>query len=94
MCLTNLACFRQAKLDDITLQLFSKALVGYDMRAFQVACDNLKNTPRQEGETAFPDFGTILIEMDACRERFPRSGSKEVNAQPIVSGPQPIKRLK
>ena len=79
----------------MTLELYTQSLMGSDMRAFQVACDMLKNTPRQDGETAFPDFGTILAAMDDARERFPlfSEGATEVNTKPIFVDPTQ-KRLK
>ena len=91
--LTKLACFRQARMDPVSLKLYAEALVGCDLRAFQAACEMLKNTPRQEGETAIPDFGTILDAIEECREKFPvfSKGAKEIDTTPIFDEPRKLR---
>ena len=88
--LGKMAIYRQAsKLDEVTLGLFTQALVNLDLRAFQVAMKILSFSKRQEGETAFPDLGTILSAMDEARERSPlySQGAKEINDKPVFADP-------
>ena len=75
------------KLDETTLNLYTEYLLPLDLRAFQVAMRNLAQSPRQEGETAFPTLGDILAVMDDVRERFPvfSEGAKEINATPVIA---------
>lgn len=93
--LTLMACFRQAKIDRETLELFTAYLLPLDLRAFQVAMATLSESERAEGETAFPSLGTILSAMEEARERFPvfSQGAKEVNTTPVFAENQ-MKRLK
>ena len=86
--LAKMAIYRQAgKLDETTLNLYTEYLLPLDLRAFQVAMRNLAQSPRQEGETAFPTLGDILAVMDDVRERFPvfSEGAKEINATPVIA---------
>ena len=86
--LGKMAIYRQAsKLDEVTLALFTQALVNLDLRAFQVAMKVLSFSERQEGETAFPSLGTILAAMDDARELSPvfSKGAKEINTTPVFT---------
>ena len=86
--LAKMAIYRQAgKLDETTLNLYTEYLLPLDLRAFQVAMRNLAQSPRQEGETAFPTLGDVLAAMDDVRERFPvfSEGAKEINATPVIA---------
>ena len=85
--LTKMACFRQAKMEKTTLELFTAYLLPLDLRAFQVAMASISENGRRDGETAFPDLGTILAAMDEARERFPvfSKGATEVDTTPIFA---------
>jgi hypothetical protein len=50
----------------------------------------ISTSKRQEGETSFPDLGTILEVMDDARERFPvfSTGAKEINDKPVFADPK------
>ena len=88
--LAKMAMCRQAgKLDPETLELFTQYLLPLDLRAFQVAMKNLSTSERQEGETAFPSLGTILVAMDEARELSPMysKGATEINSKPIFAEP-------
>lgn len=81
--LTKMACFRQAAIDEVTLELYSSALKDLDLRAFQVAMAVLAERPRREGETAFPDLGTVLDLMDKARERYVTPRKPKLNTLPL-----------
>lgn len=83
--LTKMACFRQAAMDDATLESYTLALKGLDLRAFQVAMAVISESRRREGETAFPDLGYVLDVMDEAREIFPKRGV-ELNTSPVSAG--------
>lgn len=83
--LTKMACFRQAAMDDATLESYTLALKGLDMRAFQVAMAIISESRRREGETAFPDLGYILDVMSDAREIFPKRGMA-LNTSPVTAG--------
>ena len=85
--LTLMACFRQAKMDRETLELFTAYLLPLDLRAFQGAMAMISASEREEGETSFPSLGTILAAMEEARERFPvfSQGAKEINTTPIFA---------
>ena len=85
--LTKMACFRQAKMEKTTLELFTAYLLPLDLRAFQVAMASISESDRRDGETAFPSLGTILSAMEEARERFPvfSKGAKEVNTTPVFA---------
>ncbi len=87
--LTKMACFRQAKMEPLTLELFAGYLLPLDLRAFQVAMAMLSESERQEGESAFPSLGTILAAMDEAREKFPlfSQGAHAVNTKPLFYDP-------
>ena len=59
-----LARERQAKVDSGTIEHFASSLSGFASEAVDVACAELGRTPREEGQTAFPDLGDLL---NACR---------------------------
>lgn len=65
--LAKMAMLRQADPSDLTLDLYSAELEehGIAVEVIVRACEALQETPRREGETAFPDLGTLLV---ACRE--------------------------
>lgn len=65
--LAKMAMFRQADPSDLTLNLYSAELEDHGIAPEVIlrACQALQETPRREGETAFPDLGTLLV---ACRE--------------------------
>lgn len=55
----------------------------------------ISESPRQEGETAFPSLGTILTAMDEARELSPMYslGNKEINNKPVFAERE-VKKLK
>jgi hypothetical protein len=54
-----------------------------------VAMATISASKRQDGETSFPDLGTILSAMDEARERSPlySQGAKEINDKPVFVDP-------
>ena len=82
-------CRQASKLDEVTLALYTQALVNLDLRAFQVAMRNISNSRPEQGETLFPSLGYILEEMEEARERFPvfSKGAKEINDKPVFADP-------
>ena len=93
--LTKMACFRQTRIDKYTLELFSHYLTPLDLRAFQVAMARLAESPREEGQTAFPSMGDILEAMDGAREKWPdhAAGRDKLLTEPDYMGPE-VRRLK
>jgi hypothetical protein len=65
--LATMAMFRQADPSELTLNLYSAELEarGIDPAVAIRACQAIQETPRRDGQTAFPDLGTLL---DACVE--------------------------
>lgn len=55
---------RQAKLSSQDFQVFAADLEEFELQDIEVALERLGKNPRTEGETAFPDCGTLLL---ACR---------------------------
>ena len=72
----------------MTLDLFSSVLVNEDLRAFQVAMATLSETPRPEGETAFPDLGTILTEIADAHRVYRTKDEPPYDPTPIYAGKQ------
>lgn len=98
--LTVMACCRQAKMDDLSLELYTATLRSLDLRAVQVALANLSERRREEGQTTLPSLGDIMAEYEACREVWPAfsRGFDTVDTDPIwedtpIPEPEP-KRLK
>jgi hypothetical protein len=83
--LTKMACFRQAVMDEMTLESYTLALKGLDLRAFQVAMAVISETHKKDGETAFPDLGYVLDVMDEARERFTTPWRPQIDTAPVVA---------
>jgi hypothetical protein len=84
-----MAIFRQAEMDEGSLELYTLALAPLsDMRALQTALAMLAETPRAEGQTAFPPLGEILEMCDECREFFPTGDAKKINTTPLTYSPE------
>jgi hypothetical protein len=84
--LTKMVIFRQGQIDSSDqLEMFTQALVGLDMRAFQVAMAVLSELPRMQGETAFPSLGDILSVMGEASETYVMysEGKKELDTKPV-----------
>lgn len=58
--LVQMATFRQATMDASTLKLYSARLGSERFDDVIAALDHLQEQPRQEGETALPEIGSIL----------------------------------
>ena len=85
--LGKMAIFRQAEMDEPTLELYTQALSQLpDMRALQAALVMLAESDREEGETALPPLGKILVAFDECREFFPTGDAKTINTTPLIAG--------
>ena len=84
--LTKMACFRQAAMDEMTLESYTLALKDLDMRAFQVAMAVISETDPREGETRFPSLGYVLGVMDEAREKFVTPRHSKLNTMPVVEG--------
>ncbi|HTF61105.1 MAG TPA: hypothetical protein VK638_00190 [Edaphobacter sp.] len=52
----------------MTLESYAMVLEQEDLRAFQVAMAIISETKREQGETAFPDLGTILAVIRKAEE--------------------------
>lgn len=48
-----------------TLRLYSQRLADEDLARVEKALIKIAETPRKEGESAFPDLGTILAAIKA-----------------------------
>jgi hypothetical protein len=83
--LMKMASFRQATVGVEALELYTDALKDLDLRAFQVAMASLAETPREQWQTAFPDFGTILELMDEAREMVLPT-RPHPNLMPVMEG--------
>ena len=89
--LTKMANFRQAKVDETTLESYRLALETMDLRAFQVACAVISETDPREGETRFPSLGYMLDVMDEARERFTTPARPQLNTSPVCMGQKALK---
>lgn len=58
--LAKLGIRRQAKLEDADYLLLADDLSGKDLRDIEAGLGALAQRPREAGETAFPDLGTML----------------------------------
>jgi hypothetical protein len=67
--LTELACFRQAKVEAGTLIIFAKRLVSENLSDVLEGLRKLQERRREEGETAFPEIGSILAAVAAAAGR-------------------------
>ncbi len=74
--LTQMAAFRQADVDGDTLRLYADALAEESLpnEVIVRACRTIERTPRREGETAFPDFGTLLKACSMAKEQIRQDG--------------------
>lgn len=63
--LTQMAIFRRAEMDKPTLSLFSKRLEQERPEDVFAALHKLEELPRQEGEPALPELGTLLAMVRA-----------------------------
>jgi hypothetical protein len=63
--LTELAIFRGAKLDPITLRLYSSNLADKPAEDVVAACQKLQELVRKEGESALPEIGVFLAATNA-----------------------------
>jgi hypothetical protein len=75
--LVLMAEMRQATVSKQTLKVYSTRLVNEarsdarGMEAVEGAIIAIAERPRREGETAFPDLGTILHEVEIAKLRIP-----------------------
>lgn len=79
--LAILAEARQAPISAQTLQVYSSRLTRYDLQDIQAAFDLLAITRRQEGETAFPDLGTV---DEAVRYQRKQRWAMESEAREVI----------
>lgn len=87
--LTKMAICRQARIDKVSLQLYTEILLQLgDLRAFQAAMAILAESPREDGQTALPSLGDIIAEMEEARERWPTGDNKKINVTPLIAGPE------
>jgi hypothetical protein len=86
--LAEMAMFRQAEVDDLTLELYSAKLAQEEIPVDVIvtACETIGRTPRREGETAFPDLGTMLA---ACRKAWMERANRTAQAQAPKALPAP-----
>ena len=88
--LTKMAYYRQAAVNEVMIDLYTEALKGLDLRAFQVAMAIISETKKVQGETAFPDLGYVLDVMDEARERYTTPSRPQLNTSPVVAGQKAI----
>lgn len=67
--LTKLGIRRQAKLDDADYLLLADDLSKCDMRDIEAGLTHLAQQPREPGETAFPDLGSMLSRINWAANR-------------------------
>lgn len=96
--LAQLGIRRQAKLDPEDYQVFAADLSNYALGDIRTGFKNLASRPRREGETAFPDLGTMLHEIDnAARARrifeYKNRIPPPMNAEEMVDIRQEIAQL-
>jgi len=60
---------RQAKLGPEDYQVFAANLVEFELEDIQAGFEELSKRPREEGETAFPSLGTLLLYIKGARGR-------------------------
>lgn len=84
--LAKMAMLRQAETSALTLNLYSAELAerGIAVEVVVRACAALQETPRREGETAFPDLGTLLKACSVAKEAI----RQERNAALAASCPK------
>jgi hypothetical protein len=73
--LTGLAQARQAPVNSETLKLYALKLFHQDPRDVKAAVGRIASEPRREGETAFPDLGTVLAHVNTAK--FARRNKEE-----------------
>lgn len=73
-------------MDEMTLESYTLALKGLDLRAFQVAMAVISETRPEQYETRFPDLGYVLDVIDEARERFTTPRRPTLNTMPVVEG--------
>ena len=67
--LVTLAEARQAPLNSTTLRVYDARLQKFALEDVQAAAQRLMETPRRDGETAFPDLPTLLAEVRQAEKR-------------------------
>jgi hypothetical protein len=77
--LTKLGIRRQAKLGTADYLVLAEDLTRYELPDVQVAFDAIAERPRAEGETAFPDVGTL--KMECRRVKVARRDSEAFTAR-------------
>jgi hypothetical protein len=79
--LTYLAMARQANVSKETLKLFAGELLDFEHEDIVSVIRAIVRTPRREGETAFPDLGTLLQAVRSQRaQRLEKEKAKKVSA--------------
>jgi hypothetical protein len=69
-----LAGARQANLSPDTEELYTKALLGYDIRHVAEAIKEFGTSPREAYQPAFPDLGSLISRVEAIRDHSRRRG--------------------
>jgi len=82
--LTKLAVRRQAKLSPQDYLVLAEDLLPYEASDIETALDQLGRRPRREGETAFPDLGSIEEEVRAIRSERRACEAKERERQQLL----------
>lgn len=62
--LAELSIRRQADVSKETYAVFAEDLMPFPIDDVRQACKNIGSTPRQQGEKAFPEVGTIIAECE------------------------------
>lgn len=80
--LMELATLRQANLDKDSLKLFANRLTVYNLDDVQNALETIGNLPKQDGKTAFPEYGAIIAVIECeklARENRERAAAKRIH---------------
>ena len=79
--LARMGMLRGAEASRETLALYSKELLSYEYIDVVAAAERIGRSPREEGESAFPDFGTF--EREVKRARTARVDAERVQAEEV-----------
>jgi hypothetical protein len=76
--LSYLATARQGQIDAVTLDVYCTELKAFPIDEVMAAVKDLARTPREPGETAMPDLGTVLAAVKyAGRFRIVQEAERE-----------------
>lgn len=77
----ELATLRQANLDNDSLKMFARRLLAYSLEDVLSALETIGNLPKQDGKTAFPEYGAIIAVVEC--EKLARQNRERAKAKRI-----------